>query len=183
MDQKNIKSLAKKWEFALKDDAEDIQQEILLLFYSRKSNGDNLDIFDAGNEGALFKILEFTRKNRITSVGGSGKKNGGYADDNEPEMLIADAVFCHEEYRDNIEKRLDFENSFSTELDELDNLDYLSGTDLGQAFGFTGSNGRLVLADLKKKIISKAKKRFTSKMGLKNRCQIEVLIQQNTGRA
>jgi hypothetical protein len=42
---------------------------------------------------------------------------------------------------------------FGSELDQLDELNNLAGSDLGETFGFTGANGRAVLSQLKKDII------------------------------
>ena len=184
MDKKRINKLATMWEFSLRESSEDIAQEIFLLFYTFQSNDEKTDIFDVGNEGALFEKLKYIIKgNNIHSLGGSGKGLGGSVDNDDPEILIKDSTFSNEEYQDEIESRFNFENAFSNELEELDNLNYLSGNDLGKAFGFTDSNGRLVLADLKKKIISKAQKRFTSKMKPMNLHLNQESIQQKTGRA
>jgi hypothetical protein len=81
----------------------------------------------------------------------------------EPDFQIKDEAFCPDSKKEEMEKRFEFESMFANELDELDQLDSMIGSDLGQAFGFSGANGRAVLADLRENIIKKAKKRFSAK--------------------
>jgi hypothetical protein len=54
--------------------------------------------------------------------------------------------------------------AFSSELDQIDELNNLAGSDLGDAFGFTGANGRAVLSQLKKEIVASAQRRFNAKL-------------------
>jgi hypothetical protein len=73
-----------------------------------------------------------------------------------------DAIESPDEQADQLEQRLQFEHMFGSELDQLDELNNLAGSDLGETFGFTGANGRAVLSQLKKDIISRAQKRFNA---------------------
>lgn len=166
MNQQHISNLAKKWSSKFKCDWEDIAQEINLFYYTRLASGETLDIFEKNNEGALCKIMDFKlRGSSVCSVGGTGKRDGKKEDIDEPDFQIKDEAFCPDSKKEEIEKRFEFENMFANELDELDQLDSIIGNDLGQAFGFSGANGRAVLSDLRENIIKKAKKRFTAKQG------------------
>lgn len=155
MDTKHFKSLSKKWAFKFREDPQDIEQEITLFYFVRQAENKNLDIFRPGHEGALFTLLQHKiRGNNLESLGGTG----------DVEAIIPIQVQDEIEYPDEtfeaIEKRCDLESKLDQELNEFDNLDNLAGTDLGETFGFTGANGRAILAQLKNKIIEKTAKKF-----------------------
>jgi hypothetical protein len=75
---------------------------------------------------------------------------------------IEDDIESPDEVVDQLEKRLQFEQVFCQELDQIDQLNNLAGSDLGDAFGFTGANGRAVLSQLKKQLVASAQKRFNA---------------------
>lgn len=164
MDINHFKSLSKKWSFKLREDAVDIEQEMIVFYLSRQSQGKSLDIFVPGHEGALFELLKHKiRGNNLESLGGSGRRLAGLdADDDDCQIEIPDAFESPDEQADHLELRLQFEHMFGSELDQLDELNNLAGSDLGETFGFTGANGRAVLSQLKKDIISRAQKRFNA---------------------
>ena len=166
MDIKHFKSLAKKWAFKLREDARDIEQEIIIFYLARQSENKELDIFRPGHEGALFELLKHKiRGNNLESLGGSGKRRGGAGDeDGEGKIEIQDEIESPDEKADQLEKRLQFEQAFCHELDQIDELNNLAGRDLGDAFGFTGANGRAVLSQLKKEIVVRAQKRFSANL-------------------
>jgi len=165
VDKKHFKLLSHKWAYKLREDAQDIEQEIIAFYLFRASEGKNMDIFMPGHEGALFELLKHkVRGNNLESLGGSGKRQGGAADDEDMgEFDIPDVMEVPEEAVDQLELRLQFERMFCQELDQIDELNNLAGTDLGDAFGFTGANGRAVLSQLKRQIIAGAQKRFNAK--------------------
>ena len=164
MDAKHFKSLSKKWAFKLREDARDIEQEIVVFYLSRMSEGKNLDIFMPGHEGALFELLKHkVRGNNLESLGGSGRRLGGAGEEDETcEIEIQEACASPDEMADALEGRLNFEQLFCTELDQIDELNNLAGTDLGDAFGFTGANGRAVLSQLKRQIVASAQNRISA---------------------
>ena len=164
MDAKHFKSLSKKWAFKLREDARDIEQEIIVFYLSRMSEGKNLDIFLPGHEGALFELLKHkVRGNNLESLGGSGRRLGGAGDgDDACEIEIQEEGELPDEKVDQLEKRLSFEALFCLELDQIDELNNLAGTDLGDAFGFTGANGRAVLSQLKRQIVASAQNRISA---------------------
>jgi len=164
MDAKHFKSLSKKWAFKLREDARDIEQEIIVFYLSRKSEGKNLDIFLPGHEGALFELLKHkVRGNNLESLGGSGKQQGGAGNGDEAsEIEIQEACESPDEMVELLKKRLSFEELFCLELDQIDELNNLAGTDLGDAFGFTGANGRAVLSQLKRQIVTSAQNRVSA---------------------
>lgn len=166
MDIKHFESLSKKWAFKLREDARDIEQEIITFNLSRQFEGKNLDIFQPGHEGALFELLKHKiRGNNLESLGGSGRRFGGADDeDDEGTIDIQDGIESPDEKADQFEQRLQFESAFSRELDQIDELNSLAGSDLGDAFGFTGANGRAVLSQLKKEIVASAERRFNAKL-------------------
>ncbi len=166
MDIKHFQSVSKKWAFKLREDARDIEQEIIAFYLSRQSEAKNLDIFQAGHEGALFELLKHKiRGNNLESLGGSGRRLGGVGEeDDEDKIDIQDEMESPDEVADQFERRLQFEKTFSRELDQIDELNNLAGSDLGDAFGFTGANGRAVLSQLKKEIVISAQKRFNAKL-------------------
>ena len=165
MDVKHFESLSKKWAFKLREDARDIAQEIIIFYLSRRSENKNLDIFQPGHEGALFELLKHKiRGNNLESLGGSGRRLGGAGDeDDEGTIDSQDGIESPDEVADQFEQRLQFEEAFSRELDQIDELNNLAGSDLGDIFGFTGANGRAVLSQLKKEIVASAKRRFSAK--------------------
>ena len=165
MDIKHFESLSRKWAHKLREDARDIEQEIIAFYLSRRSEDKNLDIFQPGHEGALFELLKHkVRGNNLESLGGSGRRFGGAGeDDDEGKINIQDDMESPDEVADQLERRLQFEEAFSRELDQIDELNNLAGSDLGDAFGFTGANGRAVLAQLKREIVTSAQKRFNAK--------------------
>ena len=126
----------------------------------------NLDIFLPGHEGALFELLKHkVRGNNLESLGGSGRRLGSAGDDDEAcEIDIHDEFESPDEKADQLDKRLQFEQVFCNELDQIDELNNLAGSDLGDAFGFTGANGRAVLSQLKKQIVDSAQKRFNANL-------------------
>jgi hypothetical protein len=156
--------LSKKWAHKLREDARDIEQEIIAFYLSRQSEDKNLDIFQPGHEGALFELLKHKiRGNNLESLGGSGRRFGGAGEeDDEGKIDIQDDMESPDEVADQLERRLQFEAAFSRELDQIDELNNLAGSDLGDAFGFTGANGRAVLSQLKKEIVTSAQKRFNA---------------------
>ena len=78
MDIKHFESLSRKWAHKLREDARDIEQEIIAFYLSRRSEDKNLDIFQPGHEGALFELLKHKiRGNNLESLGGSGRRFGG----------------------------------------------------------------------------------------------------------
>ncbi len=164
MDINHFKSLSKKWSFKLREDALDIEQEMIVFYLSRQSQGKSLDIFVPGHEGALFELLKHKiRGNNLESLGGSGRRLAGSdTDDDEGQIELPDAFESPDEQADQLERRLQFEHMFGSELDQLDELNHLAGSDLGETFGFTGANGRAVLSQLKKDIIARAQKRFSA---------------------
>lgn len=166
MDIKHFESLSKKWAFKLREDARDIEQEIIMFYLSRQFEGKNLDIFQLGHEGALFELLKHKiRGNNLESQGGSGRRFGGANDeDEEGKIDIQDEIESPDEVADQLDKRLQFEEAFSRELDQIDELNNLAGSDLGDAFGFTGANGRAVLSQLKKEIVANAQRRFNANL-------------------
>ncbi|MGV0983547.1 MAG: hypothetical protein ACOYB2_03265 [Limnohabitans sp.] len=166
MDTKHFKSLSKKWAFKLREDAQDIEQEITIFYLTRQSENKNLDIFLPGHEGALFELLKHkVRGNNLESLGGSGRRLGSAGDDDEAcEIDIHDEFESPDEKTDQLDKRLQFEQVFCNELDQIDELNNLAGSDLGDAFGFTGANGRAVLSQLKKQIVDSAQKRFNANL-------------------
>jgi len=166
MDVKHFESLSKKWASKLREDARDIEQEIIMFYLYRQFEGKNLDIFQPGHEGALFEMLKHKiRGNNLESLGGSGKRLGGAGDeDDEGTIDIQDEIESPDEVADQLDKRLQFEDAFSRELDQIDELNNLAGSDLGDAFGFTGANGRAVLSQLKKEIVANAQRRFSAKL-------------------
>lgn len=166
MDAKHFRSLSKKWAFKLREDPQDIEQEIITFYLIRQSESKNLDIFLPGHEGALFELLKHKiRGNNLESLGGSGRRMGGSGDDDDAgEVNIQDAVESPDDVADQLEKRLQFEQVFCEELDQIDDLNNLAGSDLGDAFGFTGANGRAVLSQLKKQIVASAQKRFNANL-------------------
>ena len=168
MDTKHFRALSKKWAFKLREDARDIEQEIILFYLARQAENKNLDIFRPGHEGALFELLKHKiRGNNLESLGGSGRRLGGVGDEDdagEIDIDIHDAFESPDEKADQLERRLQFEQVFCQELDQIDELDNLAGSDLGDAFGFTGANGRAVLSQLKKQIVASAQKRFNANL-------------------
>ncbi|MDD3935947.1 hypothetical protein [Rhodoferax sp.] len=166
MDTKHFKSLSKKWAFKLREDAQDIEQEIIIFYLARQSENKNLDIFLPGHEGALFELLKHkVRGNNLESLGGSGRRLGSAgADDEACEIDTHDELESPDEKADQLDKRLQFEQVFCQELDQIDELNNLAGSDLGEAFGFTGANGRAVLSQLKKQIVASAQKRFNANL-------------------
>ena len=164
MDVKHFKSLSKKWAFKLREDALDIEQEMVVFYLSRLSEGKNLDIFMPGNEGALFELLKHkVRGNNLESLGGSGRRLGGAGEEDEVcDIEIQEGCESPEELADALEQRLNFEELFCNELDQIDDLNNLAGTDLGDAFGFTGANGRAILSQLKKQIVASAQGRISA---------------------
>lgn len=166
MDVKHFESLSKKWAFKLREDARDIEQEIIMFYLSRQFESKNLDIFQPGHEGALFELLKHKiRGNNLESLGGSGRRLGGASDeDDEGTIDIQDGIESPDEVADQFDQRLQFEEAFSCELDQIDELNNLAGSDLGDAFGFTGANGRAVLSQLKKEIVASAQRRFNAKL-------------------
>ena len=166
MDIKHFRFLSKKWAFKLREDALDIEQEIIVFYLTRQSGNKNLDIFLPGHEGALFELLKHKiRGNNLESLGGSGRRLGSAGDDDEAcEIDIHDEFESPDEKADQLDKRLQFEQVFCNELDQIDELNNLAGSDLGDAFGFTGANGRAVLSQLKKQIVDSAQKRFNANL-------------------
>lgn len=70
MDINHFKSLSRKWSFKLREDALDIEQEMIVFYLSRQSQGKSLDIFVPGHEGALFELLKHKiRGNNLESLG------------------------------------------------------------------------------------------------------------------
>ena len=166
MDEIHFRSLSKKWAFKLREDAQDIEQEIIIFYLTRKFEDKNLDIFFPGNEGALFELLKHKiRGNNLESLGGSGKRLGGVGDDADAcDVEIQDKFESPDEMADQLGRRLQFEQVFCQELDQIDELNNLAGSDLGDAFGFTGANGRAILSQLKKQIVASAQKRFNANL-------------------
>ncbi|MDD2883359.1 MAG: hypothetical protein PHQ58_23360 [Rhodoferax sp.] len=166
MDEIHFRSLSRKWAFKLREDAQDIEQEIIIFYLTRQSEDKNLDIFLPGHEGALFELLKHKiRGNNLESLGGSGKRLGGAGDDADAcDAEIQDEFESPDEKADQLEKRLQFEQVFCQELDQIDELNNLAGSDLGDAFGFTGANGRAILSQLKKQIVASAQKRFNANL-------------------
>ena len=166
MDTKHFRSLSKKWAFKLREDARDIEQEIITFYLTRQSEGKNLDIFLPGHEGALFELLKHKiRGNNLESLGGSGRRLGGARDEDDAGAVdIQDELESPDEVADQLEKRLRFEQVFCEELDQIDELNNLAGSDLGDAFGFTGANGRAVLSQLKRQIVASAQMRFNANL-------------------
>lgn len=166
MDVKHFSSLSKKWAFKLREDPQDIEQEIIAFYLTRQSENKNLDIFLPGHEGALFELLKHKiRGNNLESLGGSGRRLGGSGDDDDAgEVDVQDALESPDEVADQLEKRLQFEQVFCEELDQIDDLNNLAGSDLGEAFGFTGANGRAVLSQLKRQVVASAQKRFNANL-------------------
>ena len=164
MDIKHFRSLSRKWASKLREDAQDVEQEIVAFYLTRQSENKGMDIFQPGHEGALFELLKHKiRGNNLESLGGSGKRFGGADDeDAEGKTVIEDDIESPDEVADQLEKRLHFEQTFSGELDQIDELNNLAGSDLGDAFGFTGANGRAVLSQLKKEIVASAQRRFSA---------------------
>jgi hypothetical protein len=164
MDVKHFKSLSKKWSFKLREEAQDIEQEMMTFYLVRQSEGKNLDIFQPGHEGALFELLKHKiRGNNLESLGGSGRRFGGAGEEEDETVIaIADHLESPDEAADQLDKRLQFEQTFCRELDQIDELNNLAGSDLGEAFGFTGANGRAVLSQLKKEIVISAQRRFSA---------------------
>lgn len=173
MDEIHFRSLSKKWSFKLREDAQDIEQEIIIFYLARQSESKNLDIFEPGNEGALFELLKHKiRGNNLESVGGSGRSLAAAGDDADADaygLVIEDELESPDEKAEQLEKRLHFEQVFCEELDQIDELNHLAGSDLGEAFGFTGANGRAILAQLKKQIVDSAQKRFNANARLVKR--------------
>lgn len=166
MDIKHFRSLSRKWASKLREDAQDVEQEIVVFYLTRQSENKGMDIFQPGHEGALFELLKHKiRGNNLESLGGSGKRFGGADDeDAEGKIDIEDDIESPDEVADQLEKRLHFEQTFSRELDQIDELNNLAGSDLGDAFGFTGANGRAVLSQLKKEIVAGAQRRFSANL-------------------
>jgi len=166
MDIKHFRTLARKWASKLREDAQDVEQEIVVFYLTRQSENKQMDIFQPGHEGALFELLKHKiRGNNLESLGGSGKRFGGAGDDADAgQTEAADAFESPDEVADQLEKRLHFEQTFSRELDQIDELNNLAGSDLGDAFGFTGANGRAVLSQLKKEIVASAQRRFNANL-------------------
>jgi len=164
MDVKHFKSLSKKWSFKLREEAQDIEQEMMTFYLVRQSEGKNLDIFQPGHEGALFELLKHKiRGNNLESLGGSGRRLGGAGDEDDEGMFdIQDEIETLDDMVDQLDRRLQFEQAFCHELDQIDELNNLAGSDLGDAFGFTGANGRAVLSQLKKEIVAGAQRRFNA---------------------
>jgi hypothetical protein len=166
MDTQQYDKLAKKWSHSLKIEFEDVKQEILLLLLERKNSGESFDIFLPGNEGALFDVIKWNLMGgswKVTpSIGGSGAKKGELHSEFDDEQIIEDE-YDPEAESDLLKKRFDFETLFEKELDQLDEIDNLAGSDLGNVFGFSSANGRSVNSQLKSQIIEKAKKRFSAK--------------------
>lgn len=165
MDKRHFKLLAHKWAYKLREDAQDVEQEIIAFYLARASEGKSMDIFMPGHEGALYELLKHkVRGNNLESLGGSGKRQGGAVDDDDTgEFDFPDGIDVPEEAAEHLEWRLQFERLFCHELDQIDELNNLAGTDLGDAFGFTGANGRAVLSQLKRQIVAGAQKRFNAK--------------------
>lgn len=166
MDAKHFKSLSKKWAFKLREDPRDIEQEIIVFYLSRQAERKSLDIFVPGHEGALFELLKHKiRGNNLESLGGSGRLLGGMgegAGDDGCDIEIQEGCASPDELAEALEKRLSFEQLFCLELDQIDELNNLAGTDLGDAFGFTGANGRAVLSQLKRQIVTGAQHRVSA---------------------
>lgn len=184
MDTKHFKSLSKKWAFKLKEEAEDIEQEITLFFLTRQAEGKSLDVFQKGNEGALFELLKHKiRGNNLESMGGSGKRRGGAGDEGDESDLpeIKDEIESPDDKADQLKSRFEFEKQFCKELDQLDELSEMAGSHLGETFGFTGANGRMILAKLKKDIVVSAERRISAKQqSPKPRSQVKALQQMAT---
>lgn len=166
MDTKHFRSLSKKWAFKLREDTRDVEQEIITFYLTRQSENRNMDIFLSGHEGALFELLKHKiGGNNLESLGGSGRRLGGVGDEDDVgEIDIHDEFESPDERADQLDKRLQFEQMFCLELDQIDELNNLAGSDLDDAFGFTGANGRAVLSQLKKQIVASAQKRFTANL-------------------
>jgi len=166
MDIKHFRSLSRRWASKLREDAQDVEQEIVAFYLTRQSENKGIDIFQPGHEGALFELLKHKiRGNNLESLGGSGKRFGGADnEDDEGKLDIEDDIESPDEVADQLEKRLHFEQTFSRELDQIDELSNLAGSDLGDAFGFTGANGRAVLSQLKKEIVANAQRRFSANL-------------------
>lgn len=166
MDLKHFKSLSKKWAFKLREDARDIEQEIIAFYLARQSEDKNLDIFQPGHEGALFELLKHKiRGNNLESLGGTGRRRGGAGDDDDDGQIeLAEKIESPDETADLLEQRLHFEQTCCDELEQLDELNNLAGSDLGATFGFTGANGRAVLSQLKKDIVVRAEKRISANL-------------------
>lgn len=166
MDVNHFRSLSKKWSVKLREDPQDVEQEIIAFYLTRQSEGKSLDVFLPGHEGALFELLKHKiRGNNLESLGGSGRRLGGAGDEDDAGAVdIQDELESPDEVADQLERRLRFEQVFCQELDQIDELNDLAGSDLGDAFGFTGANGRAVLAQLKKQIVASAQKRFNASL-------------------
>jgi len=166
MDIQHFRSLSRKWASKLREDAQDVEQEIVVFFLTRQSENKAMDVFQPGHEGALFELLKHKiRGNNLESLGGSGRRFGGANDeDAEGKIDIEDDIESPDEVADQLEKRLHFEQTFSRELDQIDELNNLAGSDLGDAFGFTGANGGAVLSQLKKEIVASAQRRFNANL-------------------
>jgi hypothetical protein len=166
MDLKHFKSLSKKWALKLREDARDIEQEIIAFYLARQSEDKNLDIFQPGHEGALFELLKHKiRGNNLESLGGTGRRRGGAGDDDDDGQIeLAEKIESPDETADLLEQRLHFEQTFCDELEQLDELNNLAGSDLGATFGFSGANGRAVLSQLKKDIVARAEKRVNANL-------------------
>jgi hypothetical protein len=164
MDIQHFRSLSRKWAPKLRENAQDVEQEIVVFYLTRQSENRAMDVFQPGHEGALFELLKHKiRGNNLESLGGSGKSFGGADDeDDEGKSDIEDDIESPDEVVDQLEKRLQFEQVFCQELDQIDQLNNLAGNDLGDAFGFTGANGRAVLSQLKKQLVASAQKRFNA---------------------
>ena len=184
MDTKHFRSLSKKWAFKLREDARDIEQEIITFYLTRQFENKNLDIFLPGHEGALFELLKHKiRGNNLESLGGSGRGLGGVGDEDdagEIDIDIHDEFESPDEKVDQLDKRLKFEQVFCQELDQIDELNNLAGSDLGDAFGFTGANGRAVLSQLKKQIVASAQKRFNANLRVVKLSPRAKALQQTT---
>ncbi|MCK9214706.1 MAG: hypothetical protein M0P52_09670, partial [Rhodoferax sp.] len=133
MDGKHFKILSQKWARKLREDARDIEQEIIIFYLVRQSENKNMDVFQPGHEGALFELLKHKiRGNNLESLGGSGKRLGGAGDeDDADEIDIQDELESPDEVADQLERRLRFEQVFCQELDQIDELNNLAGSDLG----------------------------------------------------
>jgi hypothetical protein len=101
-----------------------------------------------------FELLKHKiRGNNLESLGGSGRRFGGANDeDAEGKIDIEDDMVNHPmKWPISLKSACILKQTFSRELDQIDELNNLAGSDLGDAFGFTGANGRAVLSQLKKR--------------------------------
>ena len=168
-DLEHFGRVAKMWAkkmgqgFSAEDATKEIASEITLFFYERLEANKNLDIFEKGHEGALYKLLFWQIRGRnLPSVGGTCAKSNEESDLHFHDDLATDDDLEEDERIKQLEFRVKFENKFSGPLAKLDKINEKESADFAIACNFSGANARRILAEQREAVI----KPIALKMGL-----------------